>query len=316
MFRFKFTHQTRQTANTKNPHTKNDVRSISSSTEASHEQSISDFVHNHVPALDKLDTKVQLLLSFSDRLMRMDEQSKEVLIPLSEYKNGVSFGHIGDAGIKWNEHSKKIILNFNVVRKISQLVDKEHLHLALMVYLCHEVSHLSQNIKSHNDVIRMKMTDLDDARDRVGELDLRSDFLAVHTISLLLTLHNKGENNQKVYVAWFHKIWNDLCRKMLATFSKVSRLDKKKRVFGHLLMSYLIREAYLKNKPLEFDAELWPVWSQNLDRLTLYSKGRVFNAGSPVDAVIMQEALEKIEFGEYSNAEALIGTLWNSFPRS
>ncbi|MBD2099118.1 hypothetical protein H6F90_29070 [Trichocoleus sp. FACHB-591] len=269
------------------------------------------YSHHDDKVLRKLKTNVCKIVKYASKLSKIDFQTEEVTKPLVHYSNGIIFEALGEAGHKPNDWNLTISLNLEVIERLIEQIPKQLLDKALLVFLCHESSHISQNLKRYEDVQRMKDVDLDLGRKRMGELDLRSDFLATHTLSCFFSksIYNTA------YIEEFYNIWTKVGRAMLNAFPCSKREDKQQRVFGYLLMSNLISDAYINDRPLGFNAELWPVWKPSLDWLSIYSNGKPFVAGSPIEPALMEKVLTNISAGEYDVAAAGIRELWDYLPR-
>lgn len=283
------------------------------------QSSDSDLTDDFVPS--HLNQKVKQLLQRAEALELIDPITAKVLRPLQQYRGLILFKSFGTDGpsLKANDFNKTIFLNLDAVNLIKGCVDKDEVCFALMLFLCHEVSHISQGLKDYKDVQGMKKVDEESARDRMGELDLRSDFWAAHTLSLFYSLHQNFETyDQTKYIRWLHKIWCEICPKMLNAFPNSDRTDKQQRIFGFLLMSILIKRTYIRNncRTLEFKSELWPCWSKDLEYLSIYSNGEPFiPPGSSVDKQLMLEILQLISSNNYDAAEAAIENLWKQVPK-
>ncbi|HEY9861307.1 MAG TPA: hypothetical protein V6D16_17540, partial [Candidatus Obscuribacterales bacterium] len=261
------------------------------------------------------NAKVRQILKHSRKLSEIDPQTEEITKPLDHYSNGIIFEPLGDDGHLPNDSHRTISLNSKAIIQLTEKVPKQWLPISLLVFLCHEASHISQRVKYREDVQRMKGVGKDIGEKRMGELDLRSDFLAAHTLSLFFMLHDRKTYNRREYVKWFYEMWHKVCKAMLDAFPANPREDKQQRVFGYLLMSNLISDAYISNYPLEFEAELWPVWGDSLDWLSIYSSGNPLLSGSPVNPNLMEQILNNISTGEYDVAAAKIRKLWRQLPR-
>lgn len=261
--------------------------------------------------LSKLNSNVRKIVQRAPKLSRIDIRTEEVTKPLVHYSNGIIFEPTGKAGHQADDQNLTISLNSEVIEHLVEQIPKELLDKALLVFLCHEASHISQNLKRYEDVQRMKDVDLNLGRKRMGELDLRSDFLAAHTLSCFFSksIYNSA------YIEEFYNIWTKVGRAMLDAFPCSRREDKQQRVFGYLLMSNLISDAYVNDRPLEFNAELWPVWKPSLDWLSIYSNGKPFVAGSPIEPTLMEQVLTNISTGKYDAAAAGVRELWCYLPR-
>jgi len=263
-----------------------------------------------------LNQKVYLLLKYESKLSRIDSRITRITRPLEEASNGITFISLGDSGFKVNDSDRMICFNLDIAMKLTQTVSSEWLHLALMLFILHEISHISQGIKHHEDVKKLKEVNKDIGRERMGELDLRSDFLSIRSLSLLLMLHEEKVYKENKYIEWLYKISRNVSRKMLDVFPAGDRKDKQQRIFGWLLMSNLIRDAYtLPNVPLEFNAELWPVWSDALDKISLYSNGEPWLPGCSIDPNLMNKILRDISEGRYDEASSGIDKLWRHLSR-
>jgi hypothetical protein len=265
--------------------------------------------------VNRLNAKVRQILKHAHKLAEIDPQTEEITKPLDHYSNGIIFEALEDDGHLPNDSNRTIILNSKAITQLTKKVPKQWLHISLLVFLCHEASHISQRVKYREDVQRMKGVGKDIGEKRMGELDLRSDFLAAHMLSLFFMLHDRKTYNRREYVKWFYEMWHKVCKAMLDAFPASQREDKQQRVFGYLLMSNLISDAYISNYPLEFEAELWPVWGDSLDWLSIYSSGNPLLSGSPVNPNLMEQILNNISTGEYDFAAAEIRELWRQLPR-
>ena len=77
----------------------------------------------------------------------------------------------------------------------------------------------------------------------------------------------------------------------------------------------MIDRSYLGNYPLEFNAEMWPVWNESLTSLSIYSDGEPLLPGSSVNPELMNQILCNISMGCYDKAYSHIGELWRQLPR-
>jgi len=267
--------------------------------------------------------KIYLLRKYAPDLSKIDPCTEKITNPLKHYTNGIIFEHLEGGSLHVDNGDCTLSLNLEVVVKMAETVPKQFpsdapqqwLRMACLVFLLHETSHISQKLMKHEDVQRMKKVDMNVGRERMGELDLRSDFLAVHTLSLLQTFHEEKTYNHRKYIRWFYEIWCGICRTMLEVFPSNRRKDKQQRIFGYLLMSKLIRDAHLSNYPLEFNGELWPVWNDSLEWLSIYSQCEPLISGCTVDSVLMMRILEDISIGNYDNALPKLDELWRCLPR-
>lgn len=279
-----------------------------------HGESLSSIVGAKTHKL--LDQKIRLLLKNAKKLLEVDCGTGEVTRPLEHYTEGITFTHLREGNYQIDGSRRVLIFDLETISQIAaSQITQEWLHIALAIFLLHEVTHISQRLGNYENVQLMKKVTKYKGRERVGELDLKNDFLAVHTLSLLLTLHSKKTYNRRIYIEWFYEIWYKVCRPMLDIFPPSGREDKQQRVFGHLLMSNLIRDAHISNYPLEFDGELWPVWNESLDWLSIYSDGEPLISGNPVDPNGMNLCLSHIRSGEYDVAAEEISKIWRQLPR-
>lgn len=261
--------------------------------------------------LSKLNTNVRKIVKCASKLSKIDVQTEEVTKPLVHYSNGIIFEALGEAGHKPNDWNLTISLNLEVIERLIEQIPKQLLDKALLVFLCHEASHISQNLKHYEDVQQMKSVDPDSAKKRMGELDLRSDFLAAHTLSCFFS---KSVYND-AYIEEFYNIWTKVCRVMLDAFPCSDEEHKQQRIFGYLLMFNLIRDAHISDYALEFKAELWPQWSSSRNQLSIYSNGRPLISGAPVSPIVLEQVLINISRGEYDVAATGIEELWRQLPR-
>jgi len=263
-----------------------------------------------------LNQKIHLLQKYEPKLLQIDSRITRITRPLEDASNGITFLSLGNSGFQVNDSDRMICFNLDVAMKLTKTVSSEWLHIALMLFMLHEISHISQGIKHHEDVKKLKEVNEDIGRERMGELDLRSDFLSIRSLSLLLMLHEEKVYKENKYIQWFYKISRHVSRQMLDVFPAGDRKDKQQRVFGCLLMSNLIRDAYTKpNVPLEFNAELWPVWSNDLDKISLYSDGEPWLPGCSIDPNLMKKILRDISERNYDKASSGIDELWSHLSR-
>lgn len=211
--------------------------------------------------MQSVNAKVQDCLRLSKILSKTDPRTESITEPLAHYRRGIVLESLGREGpsFRVDEVNRTIGLNRETVVELAKAVPKDLRVWAVLVFLLHEVAHDRQGFKHHKDVRRLKNTHESFGQELLGELDLRNDFLAVHTISLYGTLRQCGVNNRQKYVTWFYTIWDQVCGTMPNAFPARQRKDKQQRVFGFLLMSNLIRDAHLEKRPLEFEGEMWPV---------------------------------------------------------
>jgi hypothetical protein len=270
-----------------------------------------------------LGEKLYLLREYAPKLSKIDLHTEKITKPLEHYENGIIFEHLESGSLRANGADRTLSLSLEIVIKMAGIIPKrfpsdspqQWLRMACLVFLLHEISHIAQKLVKYEDVQRMKEVDIGIGRERLGELDLRSDYLVVHTLSLFLMFHEEKAYNHRKYIRWFYNLWCGVCRSMLDVFPSNKRKDKQQRVFGYLLMSKLISDAHLSNYPLEFNGELWPVWNTSLDGLSIYSQGEPFVSGCKVDSAIMVQILEGISTGSYDNVLPEIDRLWRCLPR-
>ena len=272
-----------------------------------------------------LAEQIGLLKKNASKLSEIDSLTEKVTKPLETCCKAILFELIdnGSSLQHNNEINSLLSVNLSTVLKITKYIServpqealKNTLGLALTTFLCHEISHVSQGIKHYESVRRMKSVDEIHGRKRLGELDLRSDFLAAHTLSYCLALKGKNFPSQDKYIKNLYTIWCTVCRLMIDVFPSCERVDKQQRVFGYLLMSNCIRHAYESDHPLEFKAELWPDWNSSLDKLAFYSGGNLIYPGSPVDPSVMHQVLDDISQGRYDRAGDGIEIIWKHYPR-
>ncbi|PSB24626.1 hypothetical protein C7B82_26780 [Stenomitos frigidus ULC18] len=270
-----------------------------------------------------LGDKLYLLRKYAPELSKIDPFTEKITNSLEHYANGIIFERLEYGSLRVNSADRTLSLSLEIVVKMAEAVPKrfssdrpqQWLRMACLVFLLHEVSHIAQKLAEYEDVQRMKEVDVRIGRERIGELDLRSDYLVVHTLSLFLMFHDERAYNHRKYIRWFYELWCGVCRAMLDVFPNDGREDKQQRIFGYLLMSKLIRDAHLSNYPLEFNGELWPVWNPSLDGLSIYSQGEPFISGCPVDSALMKQILEDISTSNYGRALPKIDELWKCLPR-
>ncbi|NJO79929.1 MAG: hypothetical protein HC827_16390 [Cyanobacteria bacterium RM1_2_2] len=262
--------------------------------------------------MQPVNAKVQDLLRLSRTLSNTDPRTENITVPLAHYQGGIILESLGREGpsFRADDVNRTISLNRETAINLVRMVPKEWRVYALLVFLFHDVAHSPQGLKHHEDVRRLKITHESFGQERMGELDLRNDFLAVHTISLYGTLKECKAYNHRNYIARFYLIWNEVCGSMLDAFPPAQRKDKQQRVFGFLLMSNLINDAHLEKRPLEFEGEMWPVWDESLSHLSILSNGHILHPGSPVDSQLMAQIIGLISANQYREAAFGIKQVW------
>ncbi|MBW4692053.1 MAG: hypothetical protein KME27_09825 [Lyngbya sp. HA4199-MV5] len=257
-------------------------------------------------------------------LLKHDQRLEAVTKPLTAYGQIILFESLGEAGMAPSDSS--ISLNLNVIAKLAKhaLVQKElqpdqWLGLACTIFLFHEISHCSQRLICHEDVQAMKSVNLPSGRLIMAELDLLSDYLAAHALSIVSTLKaNDGVFNTKIYYEHLYIIWCQVCKGMLEVFSLKGERKKNKfrRAFGYLLMSNLISDTYLRSCPLGLSEELFPDWNKSLDRLSIRSGRQPWINGACVNPILMRQALNALSRGDLESASSGIRKIWQSLPNN
>ncbi|OUC15375.1 MAG: hypothetical protein B0A82_07200 [Alkalinema sp. CACIAM 70d] len=218
-------------------------------------------------------------------------------------------------------------LNLNVFLKLADFALQDRMHLepyssddwlslALSIYFLHEITHISQGIPRHEDVQAIKSINQTSGIRLLVELDLRSDYLAARTLSILETFRENGSYNGSLYEEHFYLIWCKVCRGMLKTFSKPSsREDKIRRIFGYLLMSCVIKNSYLHRSPIKLSGELLPDWTPDLKSLSISTNRQPWITRESVDPIKMQEIQCLILEAQYDDAEEKIANIWRNLPK-
>jgi hypothetical protein len=266
--------------------------------------------------LELFAQKVVCLLQWAPELSKIDPRIEEVTRPLQHYSNKIIFEPTGEASLKVNEERRTLSLNSDVLGHLTEKIPKHWLHIALVIFLFHEATHISQGLKSHEDVQKFKKANEFSGSARISAMDLSSDFLAAHTLSLLLTFTDEKSYNMRKYIRWLYEIWCQVCRAMLDSRPNISHKGKQQRIFGHLLMANLITNSYLRNHPLAFGAELWVDWNSQLNWLSVTSGGKFLVTGSSVEPTLMADVLGMISLGNYDEAASGIAKIWENLPRS
>jgi len=260
-----------------------------------------------------IEKTLHKLLKYREQLSKIDNRLERVIRPLEDYSNGITFKKMRDEGFQVQESERRIAFNQEVVNHLAERVPKEldfeELPIALLMFILHEIIHVSQGMKHFDDVQCMKKVGKDGLA-RLGELDLRSDFLAAKTLALVEVWHSKRGYNPSEYVSAFFKIWCRTGQKILRLFPAKDREHKQRRVFGYLLMSNQARKAFCRGaSTLNFDAEMWPVWSESSDWLSIYSNGEPVIPGCSVDPEIMKQILMEIKEEKYNDAMGSVDKL-------
>ena len=268
---------------------------------------------------EPLSRKLYKLLQLAENLLVLDKRTEMVTRPLAEYSNGLVIRDLDEGSAYWNSAQRTITLDQNFVSKLISPKQKNYtegqVHIQILVALCHEACHYSQNISNYEDVQRMKSVDYDRWQERMGVLDLEADYVAAYTVSRLFCLIDSRNRNPQLHLVWFDKIWRTVCRSMLEAFSPPSRKGTHQRVFGYLLMSNLLKKHLISKLPLEFDAELWPDWSEDLTHFYVQTRGKPWIHGADVSPILMSQILDHLSVGKYDLASAQIESLWKTIPR-
>jgi hypothetical protein len=191
---------------------------------------------------------------------------------------------------------------------------------ALTIYFLHEITHSSQGIPSHEDVQAMKSVNRTSGNRLLLEFDLRSDYLAANTLSMIETLmQNSSFNyNRKIHSDELYQMWCVVRRGMMYAFprNRDSKLRKTqvRRIFGHLLMSHILKQKYYHKVPFLLDGELLPDWSSGSDKLSIASNQQPWIIGARVDPISMRKIERLIQSSCFDDAEAEIAVLWRGLP--
>jgi hypothetical protein len=271
---------------------------------------------------------VGYLKVYHARFGKLDARTEDVFRPILDIQQ-IVISDIQDQGIlverKIAHLNLKIFIelaNFALKNAWQSAGLEPHcwLSIALSVYFFHEITHSSQGIPKHEDVKAVKAVNQTSGKRLLVELDLRSDYLAAHTLSILETFQECGSHNFSTYDKWFNTVWCKVCRGMLESFSNLnsgnnSRKDKVRRVFGFLLMAHLFHESYSHRSPIRLNEELLPDWSPAMDRLSIESARQPWIRGEKVDPTLMKKIRRLIIQCKYDDAEEAIVTLWKGLPK-
>jgi hypothetical protein len=258
---------------------------------------------------------------YSDRFVKVDPQLEYVVRPLMDIKE-IKIVDLQDRGILVDRHIAS--LNLDVILKLSEFASSqdemevsEWLSIAMTIYFLHEMVHSSQGIPRHEDVQAMKSVNQTSGRRMMVEFDLRSDYLAAHTLSILETFRQNEFYTIPGYEKNMYLIWCKVCRGMLQAFHKPisSRKDKLRRIFGYLLTAHVLCESYKGISPIALKGELLPEWSQNKDKITITSNHRPYVLGQSVCHISMKKILRLILRGDYDAAQDSIALLWKTLPK-
>lgn len=269
-----------------------------------------------------LATEIYQLRKYASQLRRIDPRTESITRQFSAYPNGVIFEPlpVQEGNIRANDVDGTLSFNLETIVKLGDAVrgcpntapHQTWMRLACTVFVFHEASHLSQGLGKYRDIKRIK--NVDTASIRLGELDLRSDFIAAKTLSLLNILQSDEPNSQQEYIAWLHRIWCILGKALLQAFPAGKKRVKQQRVFGYLLMASIIHDAFSSDRALEFKAELWPEWNDSFTHLTIWSDGNL-NISRAVDSDLLRRILDEISAGDYGAAFSDVRSLYGSLPR-
>lgn len=276
-------------------------------------------------ALELFSENVASLQNYRKELSYLDSATEAVTHPLSLVNSAIVFESLGDAGMFFDTQGKSISLNLDVIAKLNRfalqqksMTFAEWLSIALTIFLLHEVSHHSQGLTDHADVQAMKGFHLQNANFHIAQMDLRSDYLAAHTLSCLKTLlSNQSIYNDSLYYENFYQIWCIVCKDMLRLFARKPEKRKLKlqRMFGYMLMNVLTTEIYTCNSPLRFKDELFPMWPESKDKIFILSNGKPFIKGQPIESRMMKKALNTLTRGDYDEASMYIKKIWQSLEK-
>jgi hypothetical protein len=272
-------------------------------------------------AIQHFSANVAYLKAYQARLTALDERIEGVIRPILDM-TGIVIRDLDECGMAIN--LRTISLNLNVFCKLAafslhqtDIIPDEWLGMALTVYFLHEINHSSQGIARYEDVKAVKSVNQTSGKRLILELDLRSDYLAAHTLSVLMTLRKSPSYNIKIYEDSFYFVWCKVCRGMLETFSirKTSRKDKVRRIFGYFLMAHVLRESYQHNSPIKLNGELLPDWDSKMTKLSIQSNRQPWIHGAPVDSTIMRKIHRLIWNEDYDQAENEISRIWRTLPK-
>jgi hypothetical protein len=281
-----------------------------------------------IGALNYFARNVSYLKVYHARFSRLDARTEDVVRPILDIQK-IVISDIQDRGILVER--KIAYLNLRVFIELANFALKNSwesaglephswLSIALSIYFFHEITHSSQGIPKHEDVKAVKAVNQTSGKRLLVELDLRSDYLAAHTLSILETFQECGSHNFSTYDKWFNTVWCKVCRGMLESFSNLnsgnnSRKDKVRRVFGFLLMAHLFHESYSHRSPIRLNEELLPDWSPAMDRLSIESARQPWIRGEKVDPTLMKKIRRLIIQCKYDAAEEAIVALWKGLPK-
>ena len=244
-----------------------------------------------------------------------------IIRSILEYGSEITIKPLGEKGIVLQR--KASYINLEVILKFAGFalencdLDAERwFGMAITIYYLHEISHDSQGFAKHENVKAIKSINQHLGRHAFVELDLRSDYLAARTLSILETFRGSGPYNDKAYRDHLYLIWCKVCRGMLETFSRKghSRKDKVRRVFGYLLMSHCIQKSY-RGAPFSLTGELVPNWNTTWTEFSVKTNDFFLIPGVQVERRIMRKIHKLISDGKYDLAQENIVELWRTIPK-
>jgi hypothetical protein len=278
-------------------------------------------------ALYILSNNILDLKSYAENLLSLDYHTKDVIHPLVNHCSEIVLEQLDDAGISPEFDAHRISLNLNTVVELAKYALKQRklpptqwLGDALSIFLFHEISHHSQGLTHHRDVQAMKSVNLQNANHRMAEFDLRSDYIAAHTLSCLKTIQKNSTYNEEIYYKYLYQTWCVVGRGMLEAFpvknGRKIKIGTLRRIFGYLLMANLISDAHNTcDLPFKLKGELFPEWKTSCDKLSIWSNGKVYIKGQPVDSRIMKRVVKALLRRDYDGAAKDIRQIWQSLPR-
>ncbi len=280
---------------------------------------LSHVTHPDNAALKKFSGNIGYIKNNVGRFINYDPQIGGIVRVIEGDVSRIIIASINDKGIEISK--KDCYLNLDVFLSLAEFahqsvdIPDEWLGMALSIYFFHEVNHASQGIARHEDVKAVKSINEAYGRKIITALDLRSDYLAAHTMAILSTLRC-GAFSRPLYKENFYKIWCHVCRGTLQAFPSKHRLRKGdiQRILGYLLMSHLIKDSSHKNSPLFIEGELLPDWCRDMTRINISMNQRPWISGLEVDPRNMQQAINSIRKGEYDQAEEEVGSILRCLP--
>ncbi len=263
---------------------------------------------------------ITFLRDYHSRFTNFNEL-QGIIKSILQYGSEITIKPLGEKGIILQR--KASYINLEVILKLAEfalescdLNVERWFGMAMTIYFLHEISHDSQGFAKYENVKAVKSINQNFGRSTFVELDLRSDYLAARTLSVLETFRVCGPYNDKIYRDHLYLIWCKVCRGMLETFSRKgnSRKDKIRRIFGYLLMSHCIQDSY-RGVPFSLTGELVPNWNTTWTEFSVKTNDFFLIPGVKVEKRIMRKIHRLISNGEYDLAQESIVELWRSIPK-